>query len=354
MKFIHYSLFVVLSFIVYSCKPKTVGKTDEFKKTELLNQLAENYILPEYKHLQENINDLSNSWTVFENQPSKSQFDTLIAQWKKAYIRFQYVKMFDFGPGMNQNLAMNLGTFPTDTLKVESNIISKNYNLNSITNYVAIGFPALEYLFYSKDAYQKITTDNDRKNYARYLIIKMKTDIDKTVSEWSTYSNSFMDGSSNASTSPFSLLINNYIRDYEILKWTKLGYPLGVNTLNVKNPAYLEARKSGIGKELLRANILALQQVYHGKGSNGKNGKSMHDYLLALGKTTTATTIETNWVVFLTQIDGLPTSLETALDSDTQKMIDLYNAIHYNTIALKTDMVSAFGILITYSDNDGD
>jgi hypothetical protein len=32
----------------------------------------------------------------------------------------------------------------------------------------------------------------------------------------------------------------------------------------------------------------------------------------------------------------------------------LYNAIHFNTIALKTDMVSAFGVLITYSDNDGD
>jgi predicted lipoprotein len=148
--------------------------------------------------------------------------------------------------------------------------------------------------------------------------------------------------------------MNNFIRDYEILKWTKLGYPLGANTLNVINPAYLEARKSGIGKELLRANILALQQVYLGRGSNGKNGKGMHDYLLALSKTTTATTIENNWGMFLTQIDGLPTSLETALNSDTQKMIDLYNALHFNTIALKTDMVSAFGILITYSDNDGD
>ena len=80
-----------------------MGKTDEFKKSELLTQLAENYILPEYQHLQENVYDLSNSWTAFENQPSEPQFDTIVAQWKRAYIRFQYVKMFDFGPGMNQN-----------------------------------------------------------------------------------------------------------------------------------------------------------------------------------------------------------------------------------------------------------
>jgi predicted lipoprotein len=262
--------------------------------------------------------------------------------------------MFDFGPGMTHNLAMSLGTFPTDTLSIESNIKAGTYNLSNISNYDAIGFPALDYLLFSSNAFGNITAETNRKTYVRDLIQKMKTEIDQTVSEWKTYREAFVDGSSNSSTSPFSLFVNNYIRDYEILKWTKLGYPLGANTGNIKNPAYLEARKSGIGKDLLRANILALQQIYLGKGSNGKDGKSMHDYLLALGKTTTSNTIVTNWGIFLNDIDALPNNLEIALNTDTQKMIDLYNAIHYNTITLKTDMVSAFGILITYSDNDGD
>ena len=338
-----------------SCRDKMGGmKDDSFKKTELLQQVADNYILPEYAKLQSDVATLANSANNFEKLTDQSTFDSLKAQWKRAYIRFQYVKMFDFGPGMEQNLAMSMGTFPTDSLAIETNIKTGTYNLNTISNYDAIGFPALDYLLFSNGAYETFSTSTARKKYLVELTQKMKNEIDKTVSSWNTYRTTFVDGSSNASTSPFSLLINNYIRDYEILKWTKLGYPLGANTLNVKNPAYLEARKSCIGKELLRANILALQQVYLGKGSNGKDGKSMHDYLLALSKTTTATSIETNWGVFLTQIEALPTSLETALNSDTQKMIDLYNAIYFNTIALKTDMVSAFGILITYSDNDGD
>ena len=84
----------------------------------------------------------------------------------------------------------------------------------------------------------------------------------------------------------------------------------------------------------------------------GKNKTNIHNQKFS-------ESFEQNWDevehgVFLNQIDGLPSNLETALNTDTQKMIDLYNAIHYNTIALKTDMVSAFGILITYSDNDGD
>ncbi len=338
-----------------SCRDKMGGmKDDSFKKTELLQQVADNYILPEYAKLQSDVATLANSANNFEQLTDQTIFDSLKAQWKRAYIRFQYVKMFDFGPGMEQNLAMSMGTFPTDSLAIETNIKTGTYNLSAISNYDAVGFPALDYLLFSSGAYETFSTSAARKKYLVELTQKMKNEVDKTVSSWNTYRTTFVDGSSNASTSPFSLLINNYIRDYEILKWTKLGYPLGVNTLNVKNPAYLEARKSGIGKELLRANILALQQVYLGKGSNGKDGKSMHDYLLALSKTTTATSIETNWGVFLTQIEALPTSLETALNSDTQKMIDLYNAIHFNTIALKTDMVSAFGILITYSDNDGD
>jgi predicted lipoprotein len=342
-------------FTFIACKDKkTATDEDTFKKTELLQQVADNYILPEYAKLQSEVTALATTASSFEAVPSITSFDSLKAQWKRAYIRFQYVKMFDFGPGMEQNLDMSLGTVPTDSATIEHNITSGSYNLSEISNYDAIGFPALDYLLFSANAFEAISTSTSRKKYLVDVTQKMKNEVDKTVSSWNSYRTTFVDGTSNASTSPFSLLMNNFIRDYEILKWTKLGYPLGVNTLNVKNPAYLEARKSGIGKELLRANILALQQVYLGKGSNGKDGKSMHDYLVALGKTTTATTIQTNWGVFQTQIEALPTSLETALNSDTQKMIDLYNAIHFNTIALKTDMVSAFGVLITYSDNDGD
>lgn len=350
-----YTWIIGLAIFLFSCKEKTTdNQEDTFKKTELLQQLADNYILPEYSNLQSDLTALSATATSFNQLSDKPTFDSLRAQWKRAYIRFQYVKMFDFGPGMEQNLAMSLGTFPTDTTAIETNIKNGNYTLSAISNYDAIGFPALDYLLFNANAYEKISGDSARKKYLVDVTQKMKNEVDKTVTSWNTYRTAFVDGSSNASTSPFSLFVNNFIRDYEILKWTKLGYPLGANAGSAKNPAYLEARNSGIGKELLRANILALQQVYLGKGSNGKDGKSMHDYLLALGKTKTASTIQTNWGTFLTQIDALPSDLETALNTDSQKMIDLYNAIHFNTIALKTDMVSAFGILITYSDNDGD
>lgn len=350
-----YSWIFGILLLFVSCKDKkTNNQEDTFKKTELLTHLADNYILPEYSNLQTKVNALITTWSLFENQPTEVQFDTLKNQWKSAYICFQFVKMFDFGPGMNQNLTMSLGTFPTDSMTIEANIQSGSYNLSSISNYDAIGFPALDYLLFKSKAYQDISTSLTRKKYIREVVLKMKKEIDQTVSEWTTYRNSFVDGSSNSSTSPFSLLVNNYIRDYEVLKWTKLGYPLGANTGSTKNPKYLEARYSGIGKDLLSANLLALQNVYLGKGSNGKNGKGFNDYLNALGKNTTASTLTSNWNLFNQQCKALNSNLEIALTNETQQMIDLYNAIHNNTIALKTDMVGAFGVLITYSDNDGD
>ncbi|NDF59707.1 MAG: hypothetical protein EB100_01370 [Crocinitomicaceae bacterium] len=349
-----YSWILALALFLFSCKEKTTNQEDTFKKSELLTQLADNYILPEYENLQRNVNELVLTWNSFDNQPSEVQFDSLKKQWERAYVRFQYVKMFDFGPGMNQNLAMSLGTFPTDTSEIETNIATGTYNLGSISNYDAIGFPALDYLFFSSNAYENIVKSLTRKTYVGKLLLKMKTEVDKTVTEWKTYRSTFIDGSSNSSTSPFSLFVNNYIRDYEVLKWTKLGYPLGANTGNVKDVRLLEARRSGIGRALLQANLIALQRVYLGKGSNGKDGKSMHDYLVALGKTSVATTIESNWNLFNEKSKNLNSNLTFALLNETQQMIDLYNAIHNNTIALKTDMVGAFGVLISYSDNDGD
>ena len=344
---------MVLTFV--ACKDKqTANQEDTFKKTELLQQIADNYILPEYAKLQGEVTTLASTTASFEAVTNLVTFDSLKAQWKRAYIRFQYVKMFDFGPAMEQNLTMSMGTFPTDSLAIEKNIKTGTYNLNAISNYDAIGFPALDYLLFSNGAYETFSTSAARKKYLVELTQKMKNEVDKTVSSWNTYRTTFVDGSSNASTSPFSLLMNNFIRDYEILKWTKLGYPLGANTGGAKNPAYLEARRSGISKELLYANIRAFQQIYHGKGSNGKNGKSMHDYLIALGKSVQAATLEKSWGIFLQQIEALPNNLELAMQTENHKLIELYNAIHFNTIALKTDMVSAFGVLITYSDNDGD
>jgi predicted lipoprotein len=345
-----YSWIVALSLFLFSCKEKTTNQEDTFKKSELLTQLADNYILPEYENLQRSLNDLVLTWNSFENQPTEVQFDSLKMQWGRAYVRFQYVKMFDFGPGMNQNLVMSLGTFPTDTLAIEKNIA----NLSSISNYNVVGFPALDYLFFSSNAYENIGSSLSRKTYIGKLLLKMKTEVDKTVEEWKTYRYTFIDGSSNSSTSPFSLFVNNYIRDYEVLKWTKLGYPLGANTGNLKDVKLLEARRSGIGRALLQANLIALQRVYLGKGSNGKDGKSMHDYLVTLGKNSVATAIESNWNLFNQKSNNLNPNLAVALLNETQQMIDLYNAIHNNTIALKTDMVGAFGVLISYSDNDGD
>jgi len=346
-----YSCIVVLALFLFSCKEKITNQKDTFKKSELLTQLADNYILPEYQNLQRNVNDLVLTWNSFDNQPSRVQYDSLKKQWERAYVRFQYVKMFDFGPGMNQNLAMSLGTFPTDTLMIENNI--KN-DLSVISNYHEIGFPALDYLFFSSNAYEKIVSSLSRKKYVGKLLSKMKLEVDKTVEEWKSYRSTFIDGSSNSSTSPFSLFVNSYIQDYEVLKWTKLGYPLGKNNGNVINPHKLEARNSGIGKVLLQANLIALQRIYLGKGSNGIDGKGMFHYLLELGKTSTASTIEANWDQLNKNSKELNSNLENALKHETQQMKELFEAIQSNTINLKTEMVGAFGVLISISDNDGD
>lgn len=348
------SIGLVLLFVFTSCKDKK--KEEEvavFQKGELMTQLADNWIIPNQVNLQTEINELQLAWGSFVSSNAEADFTLVKQNWKSAYLAFQKIKMMDVGPANSVGLMLNLGTFPTDTSQINANISSGSYDLNSGVNYASIGFPALDYLFYRAEAFS-LMQNTSVKDYVSACISKMKNEMDALVSAWSTYRTTFVNGTGTSSTDPFAVLVNAFCKDFEQIKTAKIGIPIGKQSLGILRPEYIEARYSGISTELIIENMKALKAVFMGQGIDGSNGKGFDDYLSTLEKSSLSSTIQTRFDEMIARPQTWSISFENMMNSNFSTVDDYYNYIAQSVVYLKTDMSSAFGILITYQDNDGD
>lgn len=347
---------LALAFFLFStsCKENKPEPDVTFEKKDITANLADNWIIPAYQQLEDRVGTLETKWTAFESGPSNTTLTEVQEAWKNAYLDFQRVKMFDFGPAMTVGLAGALGSFPTDTATIENNISNGSYDLETAANVTAIGFPALDYLFFRANALADLQVTN-RKAYVTAIITKMKSEVAQVVSGWSAYRSTFIDGTGTSSTSPFSLLVNAYCRDFELAKHTKVGIPLGKQSLGIQRLEFLEARYSKFGKELLVESLRSLREIFLGNKLDGTaTGTGFDDYLVALDKQSLAETITSRYNYLVSEPGNWTTDMESMMVQNTAAMDAYYNYIHGTVVYIKTDMTSAFGILITYQDNDGD
>lgn len=336
-----------------SCKDP--HQVTPFDKESLLLNFSDNLIQPALASFQSSVNQLNADYLSFQANPTSQNLETVRASWKNAYLAWETVKCFDFGPIKTSGFKAATGTYPTDTTKIESNIAAGTYNLASASNIDAIGLHALDFFLYRADALSYFTGSSAYSNYAAALIAKVKTETDAVVSAWAAYAPTFKASTGTETTSAFSELVNEFNRDYETAKTAKLGVPIGKQSLGIQMPEYIEARNSGFSLQLLHQNMRILQLYYNGNASaSGNTGVGFDDYLIHLERESLHTTINANFDEILAKIESFSGTLEEEMAANPQGLDELYNLIQAQVISLKTDMTSSFGVLITYQDNDGD
>lgn len=345
-------LFILLftSFFVACNKSKNKTEEIDFSKASMLQNVADEIIIPNYEQLESGVLNFEQKHNDFINSPSLSTFDDLKQSWKELYLSWNAVSMFDFGPAKDVALTGAIGTFPTDTVQILNNINNGGYDLATASNLKAIGIPAFDFLLYRSTAYNDYISDQAYQEYAGVLISKMKNEISTVLNSWkSTYKSTFINSTGTESSSAFSMMVNAFIKNYEDVKWSKLGIPLGKQTLDIQQPQYIESRYSKFSFELFLKNIETLSLVF-----KGGEGVGFDDYLIALDRSDLSNSIVTTFNQIEVKIKSFTTDFESALSSQTSELDELYTLIQNFTVSLKTDMTSAFGVLITYQDNDGD
>jgi len=335
----------------------------------MLNNYGNNLIIPSYESLKSSVDDLDAAAGTFSTEPTPSNLSELQNELKTARLAWQDAAMYQFGPAEMNVLRAVLNTYPADTDKVNSNIESGDYNLETLENRAAAGFPALGYLLHGiGDSNEEIviqyTSDQNASNRMAYLqdnVDYIKESTDATLNAWlpdgGNYIETFL-SDDNAGTdvgSSLGMMVNALVLHYErFMRDGKIGIPAGVRSAGVPRQEATESFYAGYSLELAIANLQAIKRIYLGTGLNTGDGLGFEENLISLDAAGLSDDIINEIDEAIAALQDLNDPLSEQIESNNDPVLTAFQELQDVVVLLKADMASALGVTITFQDNDGD
>ena len=356
-----------LAILNSSCSDSDSGPKSEYDREAMLANYADNLIVPGYQQFKTETDEMNTAVAAFTANPTVATLTAARKEYLDAYKVWQDVSVYEFGPADAQMLRSNLNIYPTTTSKIESNISSGTYNLQLTENFSAKGFPAIDYLLYSNasdaDVVALYTSDANaakRKKYLQDITTLVKQGVDATATAWisGNYAQTFKASAGTAVGSAVSNMVNGLNGDIDLTKRAKVGIPSGRFSVGTPQPDKAEAFYSKSSLELLKRAVLAEKAIFQGMTPAGTNGPGLDDYLDHVGAKysngTLSSAIVAQFDAALAAINALQNPISQAVNSNPQGVSKVYEELQKLIVLTKTDMPSALGVSITYTDNDGD
>lgn len=374
--FKYLSVGVIFIVTVFACSKSEVNLTEtnknETDRKALLTNLSDNIIVPAYADFKIQFDDMLAKADAFTTTPNTANLVAFRASWRAAYINWQKVEMFDFGPGQTYAIRAHFNIYPTNVVTIENNIAAGNANLDVPAAYAAQGFPALDYLINGIGANDveivaAYTTASDaakKINYLKRIPSQMNTVFTQVYTAWKgDFGINFKSKTAIDAGSSTSTLINGYILNFErYIRSGKIGIPAGSMTPGTNFPQKVEALYTkDLALTLAKTAQTATYNFFLGKSyQNQTAGYAIKNYLDALNvKDATSgkllsEIITQQFDVIDVQLNGLQSNLYSEVINNNSKMINTYTEMQKLVRLLKVDMTSAMSITISYTDNDGD
>jgi len=234
------TLFILIAFGLWSCSSDETSEdvSDNFDRKAMMTHLADNIIIPSFENLDSELTELVTVKNNFIAQPDANSLNDLRDQYVQAYLSWQHVELYNIGKAEEILYGFQMNVYPTNVNDITSNISNGSYDLSSVNNNDAVGFPAIDYMLYGLGNteteilgyYTASTTADEHKNYLGDLIDRMKLLTETVLNDWRTsYRDQFVNSTSNTATSAINMMINDYIFYYEKgLRANKIGIPAGV------------------------------------------------------------------------------------------------------------------------------
>jgi predicted lipoprotein len=380
-KFMKTSIYCLLLFCVSAFMSGCGGDDREAStednakdRQEILAHWADNIIKPGYANFKSKLDAMSIKAEIFTAGPTTETLTGFRQSWKETYIEWQKVELFEFGPADKYTMRNFFNIYPTDIAGISASINDPAISLDVPSSYARQGFPALDYLLNGTGnteaevlAYFTHATEGTKRlAYVTKLVSRMNTILTNVVTEWNgSYRDTFIAKTGLDIGSSMGLVVNAYVLNYErYIRSGKFGIPAGALVAGggTVQPEKVEAYyQSDISLSLAQTANQASRDFFNGKNPlTGEEGPSFKTYLNALEAkdastgTLLSSLIDSQFALAQTEMGQLSEDFALEAQSNTQGMLDVFNAMQGVVRMLKVDMTSAMSITITYTDNDGD
>lgn len=346
--------------VISGCKPDEDESEETIATSETMQHIGTQVILPSYVEWSVASAELHASAQTFVDDPSQENLDNLRASHKEAWIKWQYCSTYEFGPASSMDLRATTNTFPADIDDIQLRIANENYSEANDEK----GFPAIDYLIngsaqsdsdilllYSSDVNAPF-----RKEYLTNLTDDISARSAHMVEQWQeVYLEAFYKKTGTQAGSALGLLVNELNKDYEMIKRDRIALPLGLLTFGEPQPQLCEAYYGGYSAELAYEHILSIEDTY-----TGLYGRGLDDLLNEANafhmpsNQSLDEAIQSQLEEGKTCLSNLPDPLSETILTNPDLVENCYNELQATVVLLKTDMPSALGVSITFTDNDGD
>jgi predicted lipoprotein len=361
-------LVVVFVFATQSCADKEpIGPespTDSFDRGALLTDIADNVIIPGYTRYATDVTNLDLIANIFANNPTTDGLFQTKIDFRKAYLTWQRVSIFEIGKAESLALRNNTNIFPANVSEIEENIAIGDYNLVLPSKVDEQGFPALDYLLYGtaeseSEVVEYFINNDNAKKYLTDLTSRLTSLANEVRDDWTNgYRESFIENDGSSATSSLNKLVNDYLFYYEkFLRAGKVGIPAGVFSGNPL-PNKVEGLYSETNSKLLfLAGLDASKEFFLGSSSyNDEIGESLKSYIDYLDQddNNLSGRILAQFEVIQSKANGLEDNFVQQIEMDNVKMLETYDELQKNVVLLKVDMLQTLNIKVDFVDTDGD
>ena len=342
---------------------------ENFDKQGMLDNIANNYIMPSLENYKTLCETLNNNAQLFISTPNQQNLTTLRSNWESTTLSWQEISFLDFGPAEYILLKSQTNIYPIDTSLINENINLGTWTFINTNYYDQKGLQALDFLL-NRPNYSDLqlidyyTTNTNAQNYLTDITQDLLDNINYVYNEWNTtYKESFInDHESNAQGSSVSNMINALCLHYEFyLRRGKVGLPLGVfnGFSQLEMPELVECYYYGQSLPFAIKAVSSLQKYINGISYlNEENGLGLDDYMdftnAMYNNTSLSITIDNQMNDIISSLNGLNDPLSQEILNNKPAVSETYTKLQQLVPYIKVDMTSALGVLITYQDNDGD
>ncbi len=342
------------------------GEVYDYDRVGILEEVAQSEILPGLAYLRFATDSLRSSVNQFTQQPTVQTLGMARAQWIKANLRWKACEIFEIGLVRDRRMQSRISKWPTDGGLIETEIVGAT--LMDQAYFEALGatsrgLPAMEYLLFGGDTsavLQRFTTDSAaarRQDYLLGLAENLHLKAGELQQLWiasgENYAYNFAHSTATGLEDPVGQLVNAMISMMEEVAKTKIGKPLGKFDLGILHPDAVESTYANVSKELIRANIVALQAAFLGTAHTGLD-MALDDLHANYGLIALSATITQQFTTTLAAIDQVTLPLQDALVTQHDQVEAAYQAMKDLIVLFKADLCSAMSITVTVTDADGD